>query len=88
MAATTTASVTNTADETMAQKSSYPNIVTGGRLAAKARKNEGVDTIFRLCGGHMIDIYYGCIVEGIRFIDVRQEQVGAHADDGYARHTV
>lgn len=85
MAANT--SNTNTADDTLAKKSSDPNIVSGGRLAAKALKNEGVDTIFTLCGGHIIDIYDGCIDEGIRIIDVRHEQVAAHAADGYARQT-
>ena len=55
---------------------------------AKALKlNEGVDTIFTLCGGHIIDIYDGCLDEGIRIIDVRHEQVAAHAADGYARQT-
>ena len=78
---------TNTADDTLAQKSSDPNIVSGGRLVAKALKAEGVDTIFTLCGGHIIDIYDGCIDEGIRIIDVRHEQVAAHAADGYARQT-
>ncbi len=50
-------------------------------------KNEGVDTIFTLCGGHIIDIYDGCVDEGIRIVDVRYEQVAAHAADGYARQT-
>ncbi len=63
-------------------------IITGGHLVAKALKNEGVDTIFTLCGGHIIDIYDGCIDEGIRIIDVRHEQVAAHAADGYARQTL
>jgi acetolactate synthase-1/2/3 large subunit len=54
---------------------------------ARALKNEGVDTIFTLCGGHIIDIYDGCVDEGIRIIDVRHEQVAAHAADGYARQT-
>ena len=36
---------------------------------------------------HIIDIYDGCIDEGIRIIDVRHEQVAAHAADGYARQT-
>jgi thiamine pyrophosphate-dependent acetolactate synthase large subunit-like protein len=83
--ATTTKS--NTADDTLARKSTDPNIVSGGRLVAKALKNEGVDTIFTLCGGHIIDVYDGCIDEGIRIIDVRHEQVAAHAADGYARQT-
>ncbi len=62
--------------------------ITGGHLVAKALKNEGVDTIFTLCGGHIIDIYDGCIDEDIRIIDVRHEQVAAHAADGYARQTL
>ena len=61
--------------------------VSGGHLVAKALKNEGIDVIFTLCGGHIIDIYDGCIDEGIKIIDVRHEQVAAHAADGYARVT-
>ena len=61
--------------------------LSGGHLVAKALKNEGVDTIFTLCGGHIIDIYDGCIDEGIKIVDVRHEQVAAHAADGYARMT-
>jgi acetolactate synthase-1/2/3 large subunit len=60
---------------------------SGGHLVARALRNEGVDTIFTLCGGHIIDIYDGCIDEDIRIIDVRHEQVAAHAADGYARMT-
>ncbi|HYZ33796.1 MAG TPA: thiamine pyrophosphate-binding protein [Crenalkalicoccus sp.] len=77
----------STADDTLVQKSRDENTVSGGRLVAKALKAEGVDTIFTLCGGHIIDIYDGCIDEGIRVIDVRHEQVAAHAADGYARQT-
>jgi acetolactate synthase I/II/III large subunit len=61
--------------------------ISGGHLVAKALKNEGIDAIFTLCGGHIIDIYDGCIDEGIKIIDVRHEQVAAHAADGYARMT-
>jgi acetolactate synthase I/II/III large subunit len=76
-----------TAHDTLARKSADPNVVSGGHLVAKALKNEGVDTIFTLCGGHIIDIYDGCLDEGIRIIDVRHEQTAAHAADGYARQT-
>ncbi|MCT9115775.1 thiamine pyrophosphate-binding protein [Cupriavidus gilardii] len=76
-----------TADDTLKQKSRDAGIVSGGHLVARALKNEGVDTIFTLCGGHIIDIYDGCVDEGIRIIDVRHEQVAAHAADGYARQT-
>lgn len=77
----------STATDTLHRKSTDTNMVSGGRLVAKALKNEGVDTIFTLCGGHIIDIYDGCIDEGIRIVDVRHEQVAAHAADGYARQT-
>ncbi len=77
----------STAEDTLAQKSRDAGVVSGGHLVAKALKNEGVDTIFTLCGGHIIDIYDGCVDEGIRIIDVRHEQVAAHAADGYARQT-
>ena len=78
---------TTTAEDTLQRKSRDAGVVSGGHLVAKALKNEGVDTIFTLCGGHIIDIYDGCVDEGIRIIDVRHEQVAAHAADGYARQT-
>ena len=61
--------------------------ISGGHLVAKALKAEGVEVVFTLCGGHIIDIYDGCIDEDIRIVDVRHEQVAAHAADGYARVT-
>jgi acetolactate synthase I/II/III large subunit len=79
--------MSTTATDTLQRRSTDANIISGGHLAAKALKNEGVDTIFTLCGGHIIDIYDGCLDEGIRIIDVRHEQVAAHAADGYARQT-
>jgi acetolactate synthase-1/2/3 large subunit len=78
---------TTTAEDTLKRKSRDADVISGGHLVARALKNEGVDTIFTLCGGHIIDIYDGCIDEGIRIIDVRHEQVAAHAADGYARQT-
>ncbi|WP_244829247.1 thiamine pyrophosphate-binding protein [Caballeronia sp. TF1N1] len=81
------APATTTADDTLKQKTRGAGVVSGGHLVARALKNEGVDTIFTLCGGHIIDIYDGCVDEGIRIIDVRHEQVAAHAADGYARQT-
>jgi acetolactate synthase I/II/III large subunit len=76
-----------TAEDTLQKKSRDTNVVSGGHLVAKALKAEGVDTIFTLCGGHIIDIYDGCVDENIRIIDVRHEQTAAHAADGYARQT-
>ncbi|MGE4245458.1 MAG: thiamine pyrophosphate-binding protein [Parvibaculaceae bacterium] len=79
--------MSSTATDTLQKKSTDTNVASGGRLVAKALKAEGVDTIFTLCGGHIIDIYDGCIDEGIKVVDVRHEQVAAHAADGYARQT-
>src|SRR3954467_41662 len=61
--------------------------ISGGHLVAKALKAEGVEVIYTLCGGHIIDIYDGCVDEGIEVVDVRHEQVAAHAADAYARVT-
>jgi thiamine pyrophosphate-dependent acetolactate synthase large subunit-like protein len=59
--------------------------VQGGHLAARAIAAEGVDTIFTLCGGHVMPIYEGCRVEGMRVIDVRHEQAAAHAAEAWGR---
>lgn len=59
----------------------------GGRIVARAFKNEGVTHVFTLCGGHIQNIYDGCLDEGIRVVDVRHEQTAGHAADGYARVT-
>ncbi|MEU5845895.1 thiamine pyrophosphate-binding protein [Saccharopolyspora shandongensis] len=73
--------------QTTTDQAGETELISGGHLVAKALKAEGVDTIFTLCGGHIIDIYDGCVDEGIEVIDVRHEQVAAHAADGYARIT-
>jgi len=77
----------DTATDTLAKKDKSGKVISGGHLVAKALKAEGVDTIFTLCGGHIIDIYDGCLDEDIRIVDVRHEQTAAHAADGYARQT-
>jgi acetolactate synthase-1/2/3 large subunit len=59
--------------------------VHGGKLAARALKNAGVDCIFTLCGGHVMPIYDGCLDEEIRVVDVRHEQAAAHAADAWSR---
>jgi acetolactate synthase I/II/III large subunit len=74
-------------EDILKTKNQKEGFITGGHLVARALKNEGVDTIFTLCGGHIIDIYDGCIDQGIKIIDFRHEQTAAHAADGYARQT-
>jgi acetolactate synthase I/II/III large subunit len=72
---------------TPAETAEEPELITGGHLVAKALRAEGVEVIFTLCGGHIIDIYDGCLDEGIAIVDVRHEQVAAHAADGWSRVT-
>ena len=59
--------------------------VHGGKLAARALKQAGVDCVFTLSGGHIMPIYDGCLDEGIRVVDVRHEQAAVHAADAWSR---
>src|SRR3972149_2207236 len=62
-------------------------VVDGGDLVARAIKQEDVDTIFTLCGGHVQAIYDSCLDDDIKVIDVRHEQVAGHAAEGWSRAT-
>ncbi|MEZ4332309.1 MAG: thiamine pyrophosphate-binding protein [Myxococcota bacterium] len=57
----------------------------GGKLAARALKEAGVEVVFTLSGGHIMPLYDGCIDEGIKIVDVRHEQAAVHAADAWAR---
>jgi acetolactate synthase-1/2/3 large subunit len=59
----------------------------GGRIVAEALHREGVTHLFTLCGGHIQNIYDGCLDVGIRVVDTRHEQTAGHAADGWARVT-
>jgi acetolactate synthase-1/2/3 large subunit len=61
--------------------------IHGGQIVARALKNEGVDAVFTLTGGHIIALLDGCVQEGIRVVDVRHEQSAAHAAEAYTRLT-
>ena len=61
--------------------------IHGGQVIARALKNEGVDTLFTLTGGHIVPILDGCVQEGIRIVDLRHEQAVAHAAEAYGRLT-
>ena len=69
------------------QSETASRTITGGHLVARALKAEGIEAVFTLCGGHIIDIYDGCVDAGIRLIDVRHEQAAAHAADAWTRLT-
>jgi acetolactate synthase-1/2/3 large subunit len=61
--------------------------IHGGQIIARALKNEGVDTVFTLTGGHIVPVLDGCVQEGIRIVDLRHEQAVAHAAEAYGRLT-
>ncbi|MFQ5879257.1 MAG: thiamine pyrophosphate-binding protein [Dehalococcoidia bacterium] len=51
--------------------------VDGGDLVMKALKREGVDLVFGLCGGPILELFRASATEGIRAIGVRHEQAAA-----------
>ena len=57
----------------------------GNDLVVKSLKDEGVDTVFYLTGGPMVDVAMRCIEIGFRSVDVRHEQAAAMAAHAYSR---
>jgi thiamine pyrophosphate-dependent acetolactate synthase large subunit-like protein len=62
-------------------------MVIGSQILARALKRQGVDTMFYLMGGPMLDTESSCIEEGIRSIDVRHEQAAAMMAHAWGRTT-
>jgi acetolactate synthase-1/2/3 large subunit len=58
--------------------------ISGGVLASRMLKAEGVDYIFSLVGSHIYTLYDACVDAGIRIIDVRHEEAAAHMAEGFA----
>lgn len=62
--------------------------LTGGHLVAKYLKNvEGIDTIFSLVGGHIDNIYDGCLEYKVKIVDVRHEQAAAMMAQAWSVYT-
>ena len=59
--------------------------LTGAKILMEVLREEGVDTVFGITGGAVIDIYDELARTDIRHIMVRHEQAAVHAADGYAR---
>jgi acetolactate synthase-1/2/3 large subunit len=55
-----------------------------GKSIARALREHGTDTVFTLCGGHVLPILDGCLDENIRVIDARHEQGAVLMAEGYA----
>jgi acetolactate synthase-1/2/3 large subunit len=61
--------------------------VLGGELLAQALRSQGVDTMFYVMGGPMLETEATCIKLGIRAIDTRHEQAAARAPTPWGRVT-
>ncbi len=59
--------------------------IDGNALVVKALKDEGVDTVFYLTGGPMVDVAARGIEIGFRSVDVRHEQAASMAAHAYTR---
>src|SRR5256885_12668048 len=59
--------------------------ITGSEVLAKALRTQGVDTMFYLMGGPMLETEAACIQLGIRAIDHRHEQAASFAAHAYTR---
>ena len=51
--------------------------ITGSEVLAQALRSQGVDTMFYLMGGPMLETEAACISLGIRAIDTRHEQAAS-----------
>jgi acetolactate synthase I/II/III large subunit len=59
----------------------------GGELVLWGLKQEGVDCLFGLSGGHIAGIFDASIDCGMRLIDTRHEQAAVNMAEGWARFT-
>ncbi|HEV8616317.1 MAG TPA: thiamine pyrophosphate-binding protein, partial [Methylomirabilota bacterium] len=61
--------------------------ITGSEVLAQSLRSQGVDTLFYLMGGPMLETEAACINLGIRAIDTRHEQAAALAAHAWTRVT-
>ena len=62
------AAVANSTNLTNPTETQVPAVteISAGQIVAKMLKQEGIRHIFTISGGHIVDIYNGCIDEGDR----------------------
>src|SRR6185436_2072240 len=59
--------------------------MTGNEIVARCLQRHGIEHIFYLMGGPMLECEAACERLGIRMIDVRHEQAAAMMCNAYAR---
>jgi thiamine pyrophosphate-dependent acetolactate synthase large subunit-like protein len=62
-------------------------MVTGSDLLARALVSQGMDTLFYLMGGPMLETESACLALGVRAIDTRHEQAASFMAHAYSRIT-
>src|SRR5207302_6213756 len=66
-------------------KSPAMGTLIGSEILAQALKSQGVDTMFYIMGGPMLETEATCIKLGIRAIDTRHEQAAALSAEAWGR---
>jgi thiamine pyrophosphate-dependent acetolactate synthase large subunit-like protein len=59
--------------------------VIGAEILAQSLKSQGVDTLFYIMGGPLLETEATCIKLGIRAIDTRHEQAAALSAEAWGR---
>lgn len=59
--------------------------MNGGAIAAQVLREQGIDTLFTLIGGHVSPVLVAAKRAGMRVIDVRHEVTAVFAADAWAR---
>ena len=60
-------------------------VITGSEVLAQSLRSQGLDTLFYLMGGPMLETEAACITLGIRAIDTRHEQAAALSAHAWGR---
>ena len=68
-------------------KPAFPSAQSAAGVIARFLKARGVDTVFALCGGHIMPIWMRADAEGLRIVDVRDERAAVHMAHAYAELT-
>src|SRR3989449_3000934 len=61
--------------------------LTGSELLARSLTSQGMDTLFFVMGGPMLETESACLKLGVRAIDTRHEQAAAMMAHAYSRTT-
>ena len=62
--------------------------ISGGKAVYEVLKSAGIDTVFGLLGGSMLELYDAIYTnDGIRYVGARDERAAGHMADAWARMT-